>query len=277
MHHDLDEALTYVFEVARERGLAAAPVAGARSPGPSGPWPRWVCCVGRPRHRPPRHGSADDCTRRCATGRRSRTTTTSPTTSTRCCSTSRWPTSCGYFTSDDPSYTVADAQRDKLDLVCRKLGLTDRSAGARPCSTWAAAGVLLVAARRRMIRRAGHGVTIEPSRSGHRQADRPSGPGRSGRVEFATIARSRAASTRSALEMGEARRRDELPDVRRCVAACCTSGWLRARADDVAARAQRRAVPGGGPFIESSIALDTYVRSVGETVALPRGWGLVGP
>ena len=32
--------------------------------------------------------------------------------------------SCGYFTSDDPSYTVADAQRDKLDLVCRKLGLT---------------------------------------------------------------------------------------------------------------------------------------------------------
>ena len=31
--------------------------------------------------------------------------------------------SCGYWTSTDPSYTLADAQRDKLDLVCRKLGL----------------------------------------------------------------------------------------------------------------------------------------------------------
>jgi cyclopropane-fatty-acyl-phospholipid synthase len=31
--------------------------------------------------------------------------------------------SCGYWTSDDPSYTVADAQRDKLDLICRKLDL----------------------------------------------------------------------------------------------------------------------------------------------------------
>jgi cyclopropane-fatty-acyl-phospholipid synthase len=31
--------------------------------------------------------------------------------------------SCGYWTSDDPAYTVADAQRDKLDLICRKLAL----------------------------------------------------------------------------------------------------------------------------------------------------------
>ncbi len=31
--------------------------------------------------------------------------------------------SCGYWTSTDPAYGVAEAQRDKLDLVCRKLGL----------------------------------------------------------------------------------------------------------------------------------------------------------
>ena len=31
--------------------------------------------------------------------------------------------SCAYWTSDDPTYTVADAQRDKLDLICRKLDL----------------------------------------------------------------------------------------------------------------------------------------------------------
>jgi cyclopropane-fatty-acyl-phospholipid synthase len=31
--------------------------------------------------------------------------------------------SSAYWTSTDPAYTLADAQRDKLDLVCRKLGL----------------------------------------------------------------------------------------------------------------------------------------------------------
>ncbi|MGC9665179.1 class I SAM-dependent methyltransferase [Planosporangium sp. 12N6] len=31
--------------------------------------------------------------------------------------------SCAYWTSDDPAYGLADAQRDKLDLICRKLAL----------------------------------------------------------------------------------------------------------------------------------------------------------
>lgn len=31
--------------------------------------------------------------------------------------------SCGYWTSDAPDYTIEDAQRDKLDLICQKLGL----------------------------------------------------------------------------------------------------------------------------------------------------------
>ncbi|MGI8335204.1 class I SAM-dependent methyltransferase [Actinomadura scrupuli] len=32
--------------------------------------------------------------------------------------------SCGYWMSEAPDYDLADAQRDKLDLICRKLGLT---------------------------------------------------------------------------------------------------------------------------------------------------------
>jgi cyclopropane-fatty-acyl-phospholipid synthase len=32
--------------------------------------------------------------------------------------------SCAYWTSTDPAYGLADAQRDKLDLICRKLQLT---------------------------------------------------------------------------------------------------------------------------------------------------------
>ncbi|MGW2330515.1 class I SAM-dependent methyltransferase [Streptomyces sp. NPDC001700] len=31
--------------------------------------------------------------------------------------------SCAYWTSHDPSYGLADAQRDKLEVICRKLGL----------------------------------------------------------------------------------------------------------------------------------------------------------
>ncbi|MGH3342551.1 MAG: class I SAM-dependent methyltransferase [Carbonactinosporaceae bacterium] len=31
--------------------------------------------------------------------------------------------SCAYWASDDPAYTLMDAQRDKNDLICRKLGL----------------------------------------------------------------------------------------------------------------------------------------------------------
>ncbi len=39
--------------------------------------------------------------------------------------------SCAYFTSDAADYTLEDAQRDKLDLVARKLGLTDAAEGHR--------------------------------------------------------------------------------------------------------------------------------------------------
>jgi cyclopropane-fatty-acyl-phospholipid synthase len=35
--------------------------------------------------------------------------------------------SCAYWRCDDPGYTLEDAQRDKLDLICRKLGLHERS------------------------------------------------------------------------------------------------------------------------------------------------------
>jgi cyclopropane-fatty-acyl-phospholipid synthase len=35
--------------------------------------------------------------------------------------------SCAYWRCDGPGYTLDDAQRDKLDLICRKLGLHERS------------------------------------------------------------------------------------------------------------------------------------------------------
>ena len=39
--------------------------------------------------------------------------------------------SCAYFTSDADDYTLEDAQRDKLDLVARKLGLHEAGPGHR--------------------------------------------------------------------------------------------------------------------------------------------------
>ena len=85
---DLDRALTHVFAVARERGLART---GGTGSGPPPPPSRGRCA--RPRasassgaRRPPRRRrrtSGGACTARCATAARSATTTTSPTSSTR--------------------------------------------------------------------------------------------------------------------------------------------------------------------------------------------------
>ena len=58
------------------------------------------------------------------TARPSRTTTTCRTSSTSCCSTTPWPTPARTSTSGGPtSSALDDAQRAKLDLICRKLGL----------------------------------------------------------------------------------------------------------------------------------------------------------
>jgi cyclopropane-fatty-acyl-phospholipid synthase len=54
--------------------------------------------------------------------------------------------SCGYWAKpDDPSYTLEDAQRDKCELICRKLGLT---AGARLLDVGCGWGSLVIHAAR---------------------------------------------------------------------------------------------------------------------------------
>ena len=125
---------------------------GHRRAGPQGhparPRPCSPACSARPRTsapsarlRPPptaRPSCAAGSTAPAATATRSTTTTTCPTSSTPSSSTRTWPTRRGYWRSDDPGYTVEDAQRDKLDLVCRKVGLESR--GRCASSTSAAAG-----------------------------------------------------------------------------------------------------------------------------------------
>ncbi|HEU4911238.1 MAG TPA: cyclopropane-fatty-acyl-phospholipid synthase family protein [Actinomycetes bacterium] len=53
--------------------------------------------------------------------------------------------SCAYWRCpDDPSYTLEDAQRDKLDLVCRKLGLHQRTGPVRMLDVGCGWGSLLL-------------------------------------------------------------------------------------------------------------------------------------
>ncbi|MCW2866064.1 MAG: class SAM-dependent methyltransferase, partial [Marmoricola sp.] len=123
VHHDLDAALTHVWAVAAERGLS-----GVR------PSPKAfvqalrtavdVGALGRPPAAPASQAQVRG--RLHSKLRDSRAISHHYDLSNEFYSLILEPQmaySCGYHRSDDPSYTLQDAQRDKLDLVCTKLGL----------------------------------------------------------------------------------------------------------------------------------------------------------
>ncbi|MEO5853303.1 MAG: cyclopropane-fatty-acyl-phospholipid synthase family protein [Nocardioides sp.] len=73
--------------------------------------------------------------------------------------------SCAYWRrTDDPGYTLEDAQRDKLDLVCRKLGLHDGGEDVRLLDVGCGWGSLLLhAASTYGVR--GVGITLSTSQA----------------------------------------------------------------------------------------------------------------
>ncbi|MFD4900416.1 class I SAM-dependent methyltransferase [Streptomyces sp. NPDC058411] len=182
--------------------------------------------------------------------------------------------SCGYWTGTAPGYGPADAQRDKLELICRKLGLT---AGARLLDIGCGWGSLTLHAAAR------HGV----------------------RVTAVTLAAEQAAYVRAQVE---ARGLEDLVEVHRCdYRDVAGLPGFRGGYDAVSTvemgehvgdaqypaftallhsvlRPQGRALvqqmsrgstaPGGGAFIESYIAPDMHMRPLGETVGLLEGAGL---
>jgi cyclopropane-fatty-acyl-phospholipid synthase len=184
--------------------------------------------------------------------------------------------SCAYYTSDDPSYTLEDAQRDKLRLVCTKLGL-DRLAGAGAAAGhrhldigcgWGSlslfvaeeygvsvVGVTIAAEQKAYIdaRIAERGLQdlVEIRLQDYR--DVPDGP-------FDTI---------SSIEMGEHVGERNYP-----VFATRIHDLLRPGGRALVQQMSRTTRPGGGPFIEAFIAPDMHMRPVGETVALLERAGL---
>ena len=131
--------------------------------------------------------------------------------------------SCGYWTQEaSPSYGLVDAQRDKLDLICRKLALRPGMRLLDVGCGWASLLVHAAAA----LRRAGHGRDALGAAAGVRAGQgRGAGPRRPRRDPVAGLPRARRrAVRRSGVDRdGRARRRAQLPGVRRPAAPRCCS------------------------------------------------------
>ncbi|MGY0235228.1 class I SAM-dependent methyltransferase [Longispora urticae] len=171
--------------------------------------------------------------------------------------------SCGYWRSEEPDYSLADAQRDKLDLICRKL---DLQPGMRLLDVGCGWGSLTVHA-------AHHygvhvtGVTLSAEQLEHVRR-RVADLGLEGRVDvrlqdyrdvhdgpFDAIA---------TVEMGEHVGARNYP-----VFTAALFRLLRPTGRLLVQQMSRgRVAPGGGAFIEHYIAPDMHMRPVGETVAL---------
>ncbi len=181
--------------------------------------------------------------------------------------------SCGYWTGDGADYGSADAQRDKLELICRKLGLEP---GARLLDIGCGWGSLTLYAAER------HGVHVTAVTLAAEQAayvrqqvaerglddlvevlnidyrDVPGRPGTRGAYD--------AVST---VEMGE-----HVGDAEYPAFTAILHDALRPRGRALVQQMSRGAnAPGGGAFIESYIAPDMHMRPVGETVSLLEGAG----
>jgi cyclopropane-fatty-acyl-phospholipid synthase len=179
--------------------------------------------------------------------------------------------SCGYFTSDDPSYTVEDAQRDKLDLVCRKLGLDLAGPGHRHLDIGCGWGSLSLYAAQR------YGVQVVAVTISEQQRDlverRVDERGLRDRVQVRLQDYRDVADgpfdTVSSIEMGE-----HVGERGYSTFARVIHDRLRPGGRALVQQMSRTSRPGGGPFIEAFIAPDMHMRPVGETVALLERAGL---
>ena len=171
--------------------------------------------------------------------------------------------SCAYWTSNAPGYTLADAQRDKFDLVARKLDLQPRQRLLDVGCGWGS--MSLHAAANYGVSVTGVTLSREQQAFASRRAK---DEGLADRVDI------RLQDYRDvtdgpydavvSLEMGEHVGQDNYP-----VYAAQLHRQLRAEGRLVLQQMSRHdGHPGGGAFIESYIAPDMHMRPVGQTVDL---------
>jgi len=179
--------------------------------------------------------------------------------------------SSGYWTSDDSSYTVGDAQRDKLDLVCRKLRLEPGSTLLDVGCGW---GSLSLHAAEHFGAQV-TGITIAAEQKAFIDA-RIRDRGLDGRVEIRlqdyrdAVATTGAYDAVGSIEMGEHVGEANYPTYVDILRRSARPGGLVL----VQQMSRTGRHPGGGPFIESFIAPDMHMRPVGETVAHLEAGGL---
>ncbi len=179
--------------------------------------------------------------------------------------------SCGYWTRpDDPAYGAVDSQRDKLELICRKLGLVP---GARLLDVGCGWGSLTLYAAREFKARV---TAVTLSRE---QRDFVAARVRAeGLEEFVDVslrhyrdidADPGSFDAVSTVEMGEHVGDEEYPAF-----AALLLRMLKPRGRLFVQQMSRGAnAPGGGAFIESYIAPDMHMRPLGETLNLLEGAG----
>jgi cyclopropane-fatty-acyl-phospholipid synthase len=186
--------------------------------------------------------------------------------------------SSAYWTSSDPAYGLADAQRDKLDLVCRKLGLAP---GMRLLDVGCGWGSLSLHAAEHFGAEV-VGVTISREQKAFID-DRVAARGLAGRVEIRlqdyrevpTVSTEEAGfDAVSSIEMGEHVGQANYPTYVDVLRRAVRPGG-RVLVQQMSRPGKNGGKhPGGGPFIEAFIAPDMHMRPVGETVALIEAGGL---
>jgi cyclopropane-fatty-acyl-phospholipid synthase len=276
VHHDLDEALTHVWKVAQERGLSgvrATPGAFARAlrtavdVGALGEPPRTPASQARVKGR--LHSKLRD--RRAIRhhydlSNEFYSLILDP----------HMAYSSGYWRSEDPSYTVEDAQRDKLDLVCHKLGLEagmrflDVGCGWGSLSLHAAehfgvqvTGVTISVQQKKFIDRRIRELGLEDQVDVRLQDYR----------EIPEVTAGYPFDAVGSLEMGEHVGERNYATYARVLHDAVKPGG-RVLIQQMSRSGGRNGHPGGGPFIESFIAPDMHMRPVGETVAFLERGGL---
>jgi len=177
--------------------------------------------------------------------------------------------SCAYWTSDSDDYILAEAQHDKLDLICRKLELSE---GDHLLDLGCGWGSLALHAARH------HGARVTAITLSRQQRDHVLERARAEEVGSRVDVRLRhyrevgggpfdAVAT---VEMGEHVGENEYVHLADRLHALVRSGG------PVLVQQMSRGAgqPGGGPFIERYVAPDMHMRPLGRTIDLLEGGGL---